>query len=401
MSDTSQLRIATFNGAMNRSTEGKLLEDLQGGSQQQLKNVAEIIQRTNPDILLVNEFDYDYTVSDPLQLPQLFLENYLNVVQTENIEPIDFPYIYLAPSNTGIPSGFDLDNNGIIGGGNDAFGFGNFPGQYAMVLFSKYPIVTEDVRTFQYFLWKDMPNAQLPDDPNTPEPNDWFSEEELEVVRLSSKSHWDVPINVNGEIIHVLASHPTPPVFDGEEDRNGKRNSDEIRFWADYVNPAKGDYIYDDNGNSGGLGLGKAFVIMGDQNADPYDGDSTPPAIMQLLDNVYIQGSMDSAPSSEGGIDATNRQGLANLTHVGNPAFDTGDFNDNSPGNLRIDYVLPSQNIKIKDSGVYWASPNSPLTGDIFDRLIGDFNPNLPTDQFPERFLSSDHRLVYLDVTFK
>ena len=66
-------------------------------------------------------------------------------------------------------------------------------------------------------------------------------EEELEVVRLSSKSHWDVPVKVGGHTVHVLASHPTPPTFDGEEDRNGRRNHDEIRFWADYVSPGKAE----------------------------------------------------------------------------------------------------------------------------------------------------------------
>ena len=112
-----------------------------------------------------------------------------------------------------------------------------------MVLLSKYPIVEENVRTFQNFLWQDMPSALLPDDSTTPEPNDFYSEEELEILRLSSKSHWDIPIEIDGEVVHVLASHPTPPVFDGEEDRNGRRNHDEIRFWADYITPGEGSYI--------------------------------------------------------------------------------------------------------------------------------------------------------------
>jgi hypothetical protein len=45
--------------------------------------------------------------------------------------------------------------------------------------------------------------------------------EELEVFRLSSKSHWDVPIVIGRKTVHFLVSHPTPPVFDGPEDRNG------------------------------------------------------------------------------------------------------------------------------------------------------------------------------------
>ena len=62
---------------------------------------------------------------------------------------------------------------------------------------------------------------------------DWYSEQERNIMRLSSKSHWDVPVNIGGQIIHLLASHPTPPIFDGIEDRNGRRNHDEIRFWRE------------------------------------------------------------------------------------------------------------------------------------------------------------------------
>ena len=115
-----------------------------------------------------------------------------------------------------------------------------------MVLLSKYPILLDQIRTFQKFLWKDMPEALLPKDPVTGE--NWFDDQELEVVRLSSKNHWDVPIEIDGNILHLLCSHATPPVFDGPEDRNGKRNHDEIRFWADYVDPDNSNYIYDDSG---------------------------------------------------------------------------------------------------------------------------------------------------------
>lgn len=82
-----------------------------------------------------------------------------------------------------------------------------------MVLLSKYPFDTENIRTFQHFLWKDMPDAYLPLDPATGD--NYYTDDELNVLRLSSKSHWDVPVKVGEkEVIHVLASHPTPPVFD-------------------------------------------------------------------------------------------------------------------------------------------------------------------------------------------
>ena len=115
-----------------------------------------------------------------------------------------------------------------------------------MVLLSRHPIDHKASRTFQKFLWKDMPGALLPDDPDTAAPADWYSKDELNVLRLSSKSHWDVVVRCNGQRIHMLCAHPTPPVFDGPEDRNGRRNHDEIRFWSDYVRPWRGRYIRDD-----------------------------------------------------------------------------------------------------------------------------------------------------------
>jgi hypothetical protein len=177
----------------------------------------------------------------------------------------------------------DLDNDGEVAGGNDAFGFGRFRGQYGMVVLSKYPVDIDRVRTFQHFRWADMPGALRPDNLSTPEPGDWYSSREWPRLRLSSKSHWDLPIDVDGRTVHFLTSHPTPPSFDGAEDRNGIRNHDEIRFWGDYVDPARGGYVYDDRGRRGGLEQGERFVIAGDQNSDPADGDSVAGAPQQIL----------------------------------------------------------------------------------------------------------------------
>lgn len=373
--DASTLRVATFNLSLNRAVAGELEADLAARDDQQAQTVAEIIQRANPDIVLLNEFDY---VSAG-RAADLFRDNYLEVSQG-GADPVDYPYAFVAPSNTGVPSGFDLNNNGVVGGGDDAFGFGAFEGQYGMAILSKYPIDTEAVRTFQHFLWKDMPGALLPDDPATAEPADWYSAEELEVLRLSSKSHWDVPIEVDGTTVHILASHPTPPTFDGPEDRNGLRNHDEIRFWADYVTPGKASrYITDDAGGTGGLNPSERFVIVGDQNADPLDGDSVDAAIGQLLGHKRI---VDPLPSSEGAAEASALQGGANTTHRGDPRLDTADFADGAPGNLRADYVLPSRKIDVAGAGVFW-----PVQADPLSRLTGTF-------PFP----SSDHRLVWVDL---
>ena len=367
------VRFATFNASLNRSAAGELVEDLSSPDDPQAQAVAEIIQRTRPDVLLVNEFDHAPEAVD------LFRDNYLAVSQG-GAEPIDYPHAFLAPSNTGVPSGHDLDNDGSVGGPNDALGFGFFEGQFGLLVLSRYPIDTAAVRTFQHFRWADMPGAMLPDDPATPDPGDWYTAEELAVLPLSSKSHWDVPIRVGSRPVHFLVSHPTPPVFDGPEDRNGTRNHDEIRFWADYVVPgARSSYVYDDAGRRGGLTPGARFVIAGDQNSDPVDGDSVPGAIQQLIEHPLVR---DPLPVSEGAVEAAALQGGANDDHLGNPAYDTADFADSAPGNLRADYVLPSRHLRVRGAGVFW-----PVLSDPLSRLTGTF-------PFP----SSDHRLVWVDV---
>jgi hypothetical protein len=395
--DRRTVRFATFNASLNRNNAGDLRADLLASTDMsrpgvvQAHNVAEIVQRIGPDVLLINEFDFDLEALD------LFADRFLAVPHGD-AAGIAYRYRFIAPSNTGIPSGLDLDNNGTVGGPNDAFGFGFFPGQFGMAVYSRYPIDRRGIRTFQLFRWKDMPGARLPDDPRTAAPADWYSPEELNVFRLSSKSHWDVPVRVGRKTVHFLVSHPTPPVFDDPPafpagvDFNGRRNADEIRFWADYITPGRTSrYIYDDSGRRGGLKPGSLFVIAGDQNSDPLDGDSIPGAIQQLLNHPLVNTSL--TPSSPGAPEAAARQGGANATHRSDPRFDTADFADSAPGNLRADYVLPRRNMQMRDARVFW-----PLSTDPLYRLAGDFvfaNRFLPGQGFP----ASDHRAVWIDAT--
>ncbi|MDB2687618.1 endonuclease/exonuclease/phosphatase family protein, partial [Mariniblastus sp.] len=238
------IRFASFNVSFHRKAAGKLIEDLSTETPLvQPRRVAEVIQRVRPDVLLLNEFDYD---ADGKGI-KAFQKNLLGVSQNEQ-PPIEYPHVYFAAVNTGVPSGVDLnDDNKVDDTGQDAFGYGMFPGQYGMVVLSRYPILKDKVRTFQKFLWKDMPNNLLPlkvDSNNVATEEPFYSPEATKIFRLSSKSHWDVPINVDGKTIHFLVAHPTPPVFDKAEDRNGRRNHDEIRMFTDYVTPGKADYLY-------------------------------------------------------------------------------------------------------------------------------------------------------------
>jgi len=362
--DIQKIRFATFNIAMGLESEGELYQRLTSGDDEALKKVAAVIQKVRPDVLLLNEFDY-YELDSAV----LFIKNYLNVSQFGN-DPISFLHALNGAVNTGLNSGMDLNGNGIPGEAEDAWGFGKFPGQYGMMVLSRFPLKLE--RSFRLFKWIDMPGALMP--LNT-DGSSWYPEKISKEFRLSSKHHWDISVNINGQTVNFLVSHPTPPVFDGPEDRNGARNYDEIRLWADYVDSQRSGYIYDDAGVKGGLPDGSLFVIAGDLNADPEDGDSSGKAILQLLEHEKINASC--VPISEGAAEASREQGGKNLEHRGNPAADTGDFNDKYTGNMRIDYVLPSETLKVAGCSVFW-----PASDELGHEL---------TDV-------SDHHLVWLDV---
>ena len=171
-------------------------------------------------------------------------------------------------------------------------------------------------------------------------------------------------------VLHLFVSHPTPPVFDGDEDRNGRRNFDEVGFWATYLDGS--DALYDDQGRTGGFESDAPFIIAGDLNAQPgatesnYDGRS---AISQLLDHPRIQDPGDLV-SSEGALQGRE---------AGPPAFHeraTASF----LGGARVDYVLPSSNLTMVGGGVFWPDPEADPEGAALARE------------------ASDHHLVWVDV---
>jgi len=356
------VRIATFNVWELSSAKLNHVDEHGRGTNPQLCKAAEIIQRVRPDVLLINEIDFD---AERAQNAARFRDRYLEVSQTGQ-PPTDYPYIFFAPVNTGVPTGYDLDNDGTTTGPADAFGYGRYPGQYGMALYSKYPIDAGAARTFRNFPWKDMPNNLMPDGQHGKPA--WYSPDEVAVLRLPSKSHWDVPIRIGDRVLHVLASHPTPPVFDGPEDRNGRRCYDEIRLWADYLTGGeRAASLIDDRGRRGGLPGDALFVILGDLNADPVKDRRAygQPAIMQVLEHPRVQ---DPQPRSKGGAAHAS-------AYPGDKATITNEFG-------RIDYVLPSRQLTVRGSGVFW-----PASGDPLRPLVDKPDP------------SSDHRLVWVDVT--
>jgi len=312
------VRVATYNASLYRDARGALARAVERGDPQ-VDAITAVLTEAHPDIVLINEIDPDAVDAFADQLPGS-----------------PYPHRFVPPSNTGQPTGVDLDRDGRTDGPGDARGFGRYPGQYGMAVLSRYPIT--HTRCFGDTLWAALPWARLPDDANTPEPADYYGAQARAVLPLSSKNHCDVTVRSPVGPLHLLISHPTPPAFDGPEDRNGHRNRDEILFWVHHIDT---------------LPASTRFVVLGDLNADPMDGDASE-GITALLEHPRV---IDPAPRSKGAAAAARLQKKANAGHRGEPALDTADFDDTSVGNLRVDYALPSRTLRVRGSGVVWPAP--------------------------------------------
>ncbi|MEL7347740.1 MAG: endonuclease/exonuclease/phosphatase family protein [Pseudomonadota bacterium] len=350
------IRVAQYNAALSRAGAGVLIGDLAEGDEQ-IDGVVAVIAAVQPDVLLLNEIDRDPGG-----------EAVAALIARLAAAGVDLPHHVQPISNTGRPSGHDIDGDGEALGPADAWGYGTFPGQYAMAVLSRYPL--SDLRTWRLFPWSAMPAANRPRQPDgTP----LHSEATWAALRLSSKTHLAVTAETPAGPMVLVAAHPTPPVFDGPADRNGRRNADEIRLLQAILEGP--DWLVDDEGAPGGVEEA-AYVVAGDLNADPADGDARREGLMMLLEGALVQ---DPAPRSDGGSAAATAQGGANLSHQGDPALDTSDWRDEpGPGNLRVDYVLPAPDLTVTGAGVYWPAPGEPGA---------------------RAAAASDHRLVWVDVT--
>jgi len=363
------IRVALFNIWELRSEKIETVDSNGRGADPQLLAAAEVIAQVNPDVLVVQEIDHGYASSSTedasLETPtRRFVELYLD-------PDLGYDNVFVAPNNTGLLTGIDLDGDGSAATpadqgtrkhGGDAFGYGTYPGEYSMAVISRVPLETEGVRTFQKFLWRDLTGHHMPEE--------HYNESARAIFRLSSKSHWDLPIEIAGQTVHLLISHPTPPGFDGDEDRNGRRNFDEIKLWADYLDDHP--WLIDDAGDAGGLPRDRAFVLLGDLNARPDSAESNydgVPAIAQLLEHSRVQDTAETLVS----------QGPHTLAEEGRPIgppTSTAVFG----GGARIDYILPSHDLRVVDGGVFWPTPEEDPEG---ARAAA---------------AASDHRLLWLDL---
>lgn len=277
--------------------------------------IVAVILEVRPDILALQDLDYD--------AHGLALEALAEALATRGL---DYPYRIALRPNTGRLTGHDLDGDGRADGPRDAHGYGRFSGQGGMALLSRYPLGT--VQDFSDMLWRDLPGSTA--EGVTPEAA-------LPILRLHTVGAWDVEVLTPNGPLNILTSHATAPVFDGPEDRNGLRNGDEVRFWHLYLDAAAPEH----------------FAYMGTLNVDPQRGEGLQGPLNDLLSHPALQNPVPNGP--------------------------TADWDEPTPGDLRVDYLLPSRTLTVQDAGVLW-----PLDGPLAE-LVAE---------------ASDHRLVWVDVEF-
>lgn len=312
----NSLRIATYNPDLSRKGPGLLLRDILSGTDPQITAVVTTLANLNADIVVLTDFDFDHNLVALSALADQLAK-----------AGAPYPCRFSKRPNTGMATGLDLDGDGRLGGPADAQGFGYFSGQGGLAVLSRLPIDEAGFRDFSGFLWQDLPDNLI---------GDSLDEPAKQVLRLSSTAHWDVPVILpGGGRLHLLAWHATPPVFDGPKDRNGRRNHDEAAFWLALL-----------DGRLPMAAPTAPFVLLGDAKLDPVDGDGRRGAITALLADSRLQ---DPAPKGSHIRDDPAQQG--------DPALDTVlyDF-----GGLRVDFVLPSSDLRVTAAGVVWPDPSTP-----------------------------------------
>jgi hypothetical protein len=318
------LRVATYAAPLTRDGPGLLLRDVMEGDDPQIAASLAAIHAAAPDILVLTQFDHDAGLAALTAFAAALAAG-----------GTDLPHLYAALPNSGMATDVDLDGDGAAGEPRDAQGYGRFAGAGGLAILSRWPIDTAAIRDLSATLWRDVPGAVLPLAGDAPFP----SAAAQDIQRLSSTAHWIVPVLAPGGPVDLMVWSATPPVFDGPEDRNGLRNRDELRLWTAVLDGAMGPVP------------GAHFVVAGNANLDPADGDGLREAMAAFLADPRL---IDPRPAGAGGSAA------ADPAQAGDPALDTADWSDTGPGNLRVSYVLPSAAWQVADAGVLWPAPDDP-----------------------------------------
>lgn len=283
---SESIKVATFAAPLSREGPGLLLRDLVKASDAQITAIEPAIAQADADVLVLTDFDFDANghAADAL------------IANLEHHGTL-YRHSFALEPNAGQATGLDLDGNGKKGEPRDAQGYGRFLGDGGLLILSRCPLALAEDHSAR--LWRDLPLTRMP--PETPDAI-------KAVQRLSSSGHWVLDVDC-GPTFQLAVFAATPPVFDGEEERNDRRNADEITLWTTWASLRP-----------------TPFVIAGNANLDPHKGEGYHEAIISLLELPTLQDPL--------------------------PDLDTAFWPPEKGGNLRVSYVLPSTQFDILDAGI-------------------------------------------------
>lgn len=357
-----KVRIAQFN--LREMTTYKLMTQ----TDVQANAAAEIIARFSPDILSINELQFDIqgipSASSP-GAPSNTSWGGFNVPGAENPKRLgDRVHAAGGPSYENLFQ--SVGNSGFYWQGStlglDWYilrGWGEFPGRFNTAILSRFPILVDQVRVIADFAWEDLPDNKIAL---------MKTETGIDVppgFPLFEKALNIVPVQLGDVVLHLVLLHPVAPAFDPI---NTYRNYDELhalRLFLDGQLPGVEPLPAD-----------AKFVIIGDLNADPEEGDSIGGAIQQILSHPDVTNVFPAGSGTKG------KGGKYNSYLSGCGRDDGSTVTD--PGakyQMQLDYVLPSKNL-----------------GEPLDSLL--FWPNHTTDpeDFELRCQASDHSFLYVDL---
>lgn len=266
------------------------------GKDPQIAAFTALMLEVRPDIIALQGIDHD--------LQNTGLTALIGVLDAAGVS---YPHSFSAAPNAGQASGLDLNGDGRLGDADDAHGYGRFTGNGGMAVLSRFPITTAMVEDYTAFLWRDLPGHIYPMTNGEP----FGGAAVFDVHRLSSRNHWVVPIETPDGPLRLMTFYATPPLYEGDEGRNTRRNHDEVAFWNAYLQDDESDL---------------PFVLLGTANIDPRRGSGKRAAIKALLEFPLLQNPFGDTP--------------------------TAVFSDKYPEGLQVDYLLPSTGWKVSAKGI-------------------------------------------------
>lgn len=278
----AEITLATWHADLSRKGPGLLLRDL-AEMRPPLPAVLDEIAAAKADLLLLTDMDFDLGLAALRDL-----QDRLSKLGAS------YPHAFALTPNTGMASGADLDGDGRLGGPRDAQGYGEFSGQHGMALLSRVPLTL--IEDFSALLWRDLPGSRM-----------LATDPAADVQRLSSTGHWVLRLESDTGPLLLFCFAATPPVFDGPEDRNGRRNADEIALWSRYMDGALGPPPV------------APYLLMGNANLDPAQGEGLHGEMQRLLADPRFQDPLPERPTAEWP----------------------------STGPLRVSYILPSAGLRV------------------------------------------------------